>query len=302
MSGGPVAALDAPNNIMKIENKKEFRSQESETRIRILASPVKHRAGPMVGNPVRAAGRLEAGNLPVQNCIDFRGLAIVAVMGFWSSSLVMPAFGWTLTNINIGVDSNSVAWTKVNNNNNNIAAVFNSQAISNAWFAGQLQSFQANSPASFSDTVDAFDEQNAYNYGANTGIQVLFGANSAQVLVYRWPNGNSVTPFFKNAAVFAAQGLTNFNLALTLTGTNAGWCFTNTISIGFLTNGGPNGFGRYLPLNTPAISAGTSNLFVTTNLTFSVPLGIVTNTIAIQPNFYNNGSSNEFFLHAVLSN
>jgi len=256
----------------------------------------------MVRSRVRAAGRLEAGILPIQRCIAIRGLRVVCVIAFWSTSLVMPAFGWTLTNINIGVDSNSMAWTKVNNNNNNIAAVFNSQAISNAWLAGQIRSFQTNIPATFSDTVDAFDEENAYNYGANTGIQVLLGANSAQVLVYRWPSGNSLTPFFKNAAVFAAQGLTNFNLALTFTGTNAGWCFTNAISIGFLTNGGPNGFGRYLPLNMSAISAGTSNLFVTTNLAFTVPLGIVTNTIAIQPNFYNNGSSNEFFLHAVLSN
>lgn len=48
-----------------------------------------------------------------------------------ASVVTSPAY--TITNINIGMDSNSLAWTKVNNNNNNFVSWLNSMTLSNSY-------------------------------------------------------------------------------------------------------------------------------------------------------------------------
>jgi len=70
-------------------------------------------------------------------------------------ALAPTAQAWTITNINIGVDLNSVAWGKVNNNNNTITGVLNAQAVSNAWFAGQISNALATTTGITSNLVQS---------------------------------------------------------------------------------------------------------------------------------------------------
>jgi len=52
--------------------------------------------------------------------------------------LIVNARCYTITNINIGTDLNSAAWTKVNNNNNNFVAWLNADDLTNGYFYGVL--------------------------------------------------------------------------------------------------------------------------------------------------------------------
>lgn len=69
--------------------------------------------------------------------------------------LVTTAHAWTITNINIGGDLNSVAWAKVNNNNNAITGVLNAQSVSNAWFAGQISNAVATATVTAGNLVQS---------------------------------------------------------------------------------------------------------------------------------------------------
>lgn len=51
--------------------------------------------------------------------------------------------GQTITNVNIGVDSNSNAWSKVNANNNNFVAWLNTDNVTNGFFLGAVTTASA---------------------------------------------------------------------------------------------------------------------------------------------------------------
>ena len=54
------------------------------------------------------------------------------------ASVPFLAPAYTITNVNIGVDSNSVAWSKVNQNNANFVAWLNSDDLTNGYFLNQI--------------------------------------------------------------------------------------------------------------------------------------------------------------------
>jgi len=63
-------------------------------------------------------------------------IKLLLIFGFWHLNFCARA--WTITNILIGVDSNSNAWSKVNNNNNGLVGWANQLTASNNLFAIQI--------------------------------------------------------------------------------------------------------------------------------------------------------------------
>ena len=168
--------------------------------------------------------------------------------------------------------------------------------------AGKITASQVTG-LTLSDTADAYDAQNSFQYGSSGNLYTLTGGGGAQAVGFILPNAYSATPHFRNGWVFSQSPLTNFTLTSIITGTNAGWKFTNNFVVRFNTNNGANGYGSYTAMNSNnVVLAGVSNQFWITNFTFSVPYGILTNTVGIQGQSYNNGSSNELFIRFILTN
>ena len=129
--------------------------------------------------------------------------------------LMNSARAWTITNVNIGVDSNSLAWSKVNNNNNTIVAVLNAQAVSNAWFLSQLTNL---------------------NNGNTNFIVTVNGGNN--VLVTTRTNSNGTLAVTLGVPQLTATNGTGFivtNTAPTGTGMGTYFGFSTNTATGFIT-------------------------------------------------------------------
>jgi hypothetical protein len=141
--------------------------------------------------------------LPLARLVCRAGLLVC--LGGWLAS----AEAWTITNINIGFDSNSTAWTKVNNNNNNIAGALNAQAVTNAWFAGML----SNALAIPIPSTNGLASTNYVN-AAITGVEALIPSGlvtngTGSLLVTNAGTGNSVVITSGQVLINGFPALTN---------------------------------------------------------------------------------------------